>query len=65
MQELENIPTEQENTNFADTSASKISNIATALALPTEPYGKIVVIKRNGQDSASFELIDDAYTFGR
>ena len=28
-------------------------------------YGKIVVIKRTGQDSASFELIDDSYTFGR
>jgi hypothetical protein len=31
----------------------------------TEVYGKIVVIKRTGQDSASFELIDDSYTFGR
>ena len=28
-------------------------------------YGKIVVIKRTGQDSASFELIDDSYVFGR
>jgi hypothetical protein len=30
-----------------------------------EVYGKIVVIKRTGQDSASFELMDDSYTFGR
>jgi hypothetical protein len=28
-------------------------------------YGKIVVLKRSGQDSASFELIDEKYTFGR
>lgn len=28
-------------------------------------YGKIVVIKRNGQDSASFELSDPNYLFGR
>lgn len=32
---------------------------------PIEPYGKIVVIKRSGQDSASFELVEDSYTFGR
>ena len=30
-----------------------------------EAYGKIVVLKRSGQDSASFELIDEKYTFGR
>lgn len=30
-----------------------------------EVYGRIVVIKRTGQDSASFELMDDSYTFGR
>ena len=30
-----------------------------------EVYGKIVVIKRTGQDSASFELMDESYTFGR
>lgn len=30
-----------------------------------EAYGKIVVIKRSGQDAANFELIDDSYTFGR
>ena len=31
----------------------------------TEAYGKIIVIKRTGQDSANFELIDEGYTFGR
>ena len=30
-----------------------------------EAYVKIVVLKRSGQDSASFELVDDKYTFGR
>lgn len=30
-----------------------------------EMYGKIIVIKRTGEDSASFELVDDSYTFGR
>lgn len=33
--------------------------------LSNDIYGKIVVIKRSGQDSASFELIDESYTFGR
>ncbi len=28
-------------------------------------YGKIIVMKRNGQDSASFELSDPSYLFGR
>lgn len=37
----------------------------TVLAPANEPYGKIVVIKRSGQDSASFELVDAVYTFGR
>ena len=29
------------------------------------PYGLIVVLKRDGRDSASFELTDTEYTFGR
>ncbi len=37
----------------------------TTAVLSTEMYGKIIVIKRTGEDSASFELIDDSYTFGR
>lgn len=28
-------------------------------------YGRVVVVKRNGQDSASFDLTDSAYLFGR
>lgn len=36
-----------------------------ATAAADEIYGKVVVIKRTGQDSASFELIDEAYTFGK
>lgn len=31
----------------------------------TSPYGMIVVLKRDGRDSASFELTDTEYTFGR
>ena len=37
----------------------------TTSAAVNDCYGKIVVIKRSGQDSASFELIDAGYTFGR
>ena len=33
--------------------------------LNNKVYGKIVVIKRTGQDSAGFELIEDSYIFGR
>ena len=28
-------------------------------------YGRIVVLKRTGQDSASFDLTDTTYLFGR
>lgn len=28
-------------------------------------YGRIVVLKRTGQDSASFDLTDSTYLFGR
>lgn len=48
--------------------SSNISNnpaANAALSTETEPYGKIVVIKRSGQDSASFELIENGYIFGR
>lgn len=38
---------------------------ANSNAKDVEVYGRIVVIKRTGQDSASFELMDDSYTFGR
>jgi pSer/pThr/pTyr-binding forkhead associated (FHA) protein len=38
---------------------------ATAYAAEHLPYGKIIVIKRSGQDSASFELVDNSYLFGR
>lgn len=31
----------------------------------TSQYGMIVVLKRDGRDSASFELTDLEYTFGR
>lgn len=31
----------------------------------TSQYGMIVVLKRDGRDSASFELTDVEYTFGR
>lgn len=31
---------------------------------PGSCYGRIVVIKRNGQDSASFDLTDASYLFG-
>ena len=41
------------------------STTTTAYAAEHLPYGKIVVIKRSGQDSASFELVDISYLFGR
>lgn len=57
------------------TSSSHLKNHSTsAHALTTHDkttkqapkyYGKIIVIKRNGQDSASFELSDPNYLFGR
>lgn len=45
---------------------SFLNNTTAAGAINEQlPYGKIIVIKRSGQDSASFDLLDSAYVFGR
>lgn len=44
-------------------AAAAFKNIA--IGKPSSAYGRIVVIKRNGQDSASFDLTDASYTFGK
>ena len=54
-----------ENNNENVATAAVSSNVESAKSNCDSSYGKIVVIKRTGQDSASFELIDDSYTFGR
>jgi hypothetical protein len=46
-----------------DDSASAAA--AETAPICTSPYGMIVVLKRDGRDSASFELTDTEYTFGR
>lgn len=48
----------------ADNTGTSAISAAQAYKV-NEVYGRIVVIKRTGQDSASFELMDDSYTFGR
>lgn len=48
-----------------DDQPSTVNAIASQEPVCTSPYGMIVVLKRDGRDSASFELTDIEYTFGR
>ena len=47
------------------TSSALHSTTTLSSNKPQSAYGKIIVIKRNGMDSASFDLNDTSYTFGR
>jgi len=44
--------------------SSSIDNAPSVIECQSQ-YGLIVVLKRDGRDSASFELTDVEYTFGR
>ena len=57
----------ENNTENITAAANTTCNADTEVSKPVcdVPYGKIVVTRKTGEDSAFFELIHDSYTFGR
>lgn len=68
--QLETLWTNQRNPNLAPNAGgvyqSHSGGRIEEMPVPTpSTYGRVVVLKRTGQDSASFDLTDSSYLFGR